>query len=90
MMTIPAIGWDARVERFMFRMQTVLHCELDYCSNCGWPYYKHGKYQEDVCVECSGTYNTWDREKRQKAQREYARNYKKVQRDKRRKENRET
>ena len=85
-MTIAAIGWDARVEHLMFRMQSRLNCELAHCSNCGWPYYRHGKYQEDKCLECSNTHHTYNREKRREQQKMYARKRVRVAKDRRRKE----
>jgi uncharacterized Zn finger protein (UPF0148 family) len=85
-MTIPAIGWDTKIEEYMDTMQGNVKAKLEHCSVCGWPFYQHSGYQSDKCLECSGTHNTYNREKRRQQQKNYARKRVRVAKDRRRKE----
>jgi hypothetical protein len=63
------------------------------CDKCGIYYItcNHGNNQhegEKLCVECAGQHNSYDKERRRVQQREYARRYRRVETDHRRKENR--
>ena len=60
------------------------------CSSCGCPFVTCKTYQEDLCVECSGTYESYNREKRREQQRIYQRTYIRVAKDRRRKEYKNT
>ena len=89
MTLIASAGWDVKIEAYMAVMQNKVKSKLEHCSTCGWPYYQHSGYQEDKCVECSNTHNTWNREKRREQQKMYARKRVRVAKDRRRKEYRE-
>lgn len=73
-MTIPANNdRDFLVEKMMLEFEERVGAKLSYCGKCHRAYYKHGKYNENLCVECSGTHETWNKEKYRDMQRAYAR-----------------
>ena len=89
-MTIMAhIPWTDETKANLRAYAHRIHEDYRECLKCGCPYVTSGRYQEALCVECSGTYNTWDRERRQYWQREYKKKYKRVEIDRRRKENKD-
>jgi len=90
-MTLTAnIAWDESVIESLQLYAQKSKEQFKFCAKCGWPFVTCKAYQEDICVECSNMYHTWDRERRLKEQREYARKYKRVRVDRRRKEHKNT
>ena len=73
MTLVAAVPWDETVVDLMRRMEKPAHCELSWCEQCGWPYYRHSKYQDAKCVACSEVFHSWDKERHNSRQKVYAR-----------------
>lgn len=86
MTLIASIPYDETIIPYLQRYAEISHEEFKFCVKCGVPFVTCKAYREDICVECSNTYNPRDREKRRVQQLEYSR-YHRVRIDRRRKEN---
>lgn len=87
-MSIPTTaGFDLVIKPIIFELARKIGEEpRESCEVCGaWFISSRDHHDEKRCVECSGSFESWNKEKNRERQREYA--YKRVSVDRRRKEN---
>jgi len=73
MMLIANVPYDEGLVKYLKLFAEVENETFKWCKKCGWPFVTCKRYQEDICVECSGTNRSWNVALRQEQQEEYIR-----------------
>ena len=71
MTLIANVPYDEGLVKYLKLFAEVEHETFKWCKECGWPFVTCKRYQEDICVECSGTNSSWNVALRQEQQEEY-------------------
>lgn len=87
-MSIPtSVGYDMVIKPWIEAKAHEIGEQMYDCKQCGaWFITSRDHHEENLCVECAGLSRSWDKELHNTRQREYQRKYKRVTKDRRRKE----